>query len=300
MVMVVLWGLLSSLVVLSLGTPKNHGTKKSRGTKLLWVGVLAMWALYTVCCSVEAYIVHIMQDVASGIATPRIFYEDDSALVRLLTVPAVSLAISVAIGDWIVLWRAFVLCPGRLTKALAVIAPVLVLLIGIVPITIKSSGVDTSAWATVWAIPASALSLISNVAATSLIAAKTWKHRQALRELMTSSSGGTRVQKIMFLLVESGVIYCALCTIALAVQLHSIFQGPLQESEAYTTFIECFFQSLPALVAFYPTILIILISRQGHPASCSDTEQNMPNTGSTPIAIPLRQLTFQSTSGPPH
>ncbi|KAI0026601.1 hypothetical protein K488DRAFT_75218, partial [Vararia minispora EC-137] len=55
-----------------------------------------------------------------------------------------------------------------------------------------------------------ALSLVSNVASTSLISWKAWFQRKQIREYLSSGSRRTFIERFMALLVESSLFYCAL------------------------------------------------------------------------------------------
>ncbi|KAI0030276.1 hypothetical protein K488DRAFT_54556, partial [Vararia minispora EC-137] len=53
------------------------------------------------------------------------------------------------------------------------------------------------------------LSLASNLIATSLISWRAWRHRQEIRDHLISGTRRTMVERLLALLVESGVLYCA-------------------------------------------------------------------------------------------
>ncbi|KAI0706674.1 hypothetical protein C8Q76DRAFT_629595, partial [Earliella scabrosa] len=86
----------------------------------------------------------------------------------------------------------------------------------------------------VWGLAASVLSLVTNTAATTLIAYKAWSHRQLVRSHLRVGNKRTRVEKVLALLVESGICYCILWV---CVRLH--WQGHAVAYPAPTDFCGC-------------------------------------------------------------
>ncbi|TFK78893.1 hypothetical protein K466DRAFT_506549, partial [Polyporus arcularius HHB13444] len=60
--------------------------------------------------------------------------------------------------------------------------------------------------------------LLTNVAATSLIAYRTWEHRCIIMSYLRRSSRRTQAERTLALLVESGLLYC---TLWVSMVLHS-------------------------------------------------------------------------------
>ncbi|KAI0642081.1 hypothetical protein C8Q79DRAFT_273137 [Trametes meyenii] len=170
----------------------------------------------------------------------------------------------VAIGDAIVWWRACVLFPGnRIIFALTVLLPVLVLLSGAVPTAILGPNSGAQMWTKPESYAGSCLSLISNFAATGLIGRKTWEHRRMFKAYLSCASpAGGHAQRVMLLLVESGVTYCMLWIIVLAIQTINLvgFAQVQSGSSAYAGFAIFFQGCLPTLVATYPVAIVLLAS----------------------------------------
>jgi len=61
-----------------------------------------------------------------------------------------------------------------------------------------------------------ALSLLTNVSATSIIAAKSWKYRKSLLNYNIKGQTSTLASKVMYLLVESGTLYILISASVLA------------------------------------------------------------------------------------
>ncbi|KAI0706657.1 hypothetical protein C8Q76DRAFT_801054 [Earliella scabrosa] len=61
-----------------------------------------------------------------------------------------------------------------------------------------------------WGMAATVLSLVTNCVATLLIAYRAWQHRALVKSQLRQGCPLTRVERTLALLVESGVLYCAL------------------------------------------------------------------------------------------
>ncbi|KAK7447466.1 hypothetical protein VKT23_014176, partial [Stygiomarasmius scandens] len=91
---------------------------------------------------------------------------------------------------------------------------------------------------------------ITNFTATSLIGYRAWCHRKAVASNLSSSRNSmTRVQKILLLLVESGLVYC---TLWIAYTVISISGNPLTISFQVYTIV------MPLISALYPVLIILL------------------------------------------
>ncbi|RDX41689.1 hypothetical protein OH76DRAFT_1364096, partial [Lentinus brumalis] len=109
------------------------------------------------------------------------------------------------IGDAIVWWRAWVLWKDHRL----VLCTWVILLLA----TMNTSEVSTIGslfGADGWGIAAAMLSLLTNMVATLLIAYRAWEHRVLIMSHLKGCSTRSQVERTLALLVESGVLYCAL------------------------------------------------------------------------------------------
>ncbi|KAI0318561.1 hypothetical protein OF83DRAFT_1171014 [Amylostereum chailletii] len=153
-------------------------------------------------------------DAIMNLATDIIAGEyDQVGIPRSYCISTVVLAINISISDSIVLWRAWVL--WKENRAFSVIS--LVLLLG----SVAMSGLATGHACLSWnlsnffqddaaGLAAYTLSLVTNLWATSLIGFRAWQHRRLIREHLHGSGDRTLAEKVLALIAESGVLYCAI------------------------------------------------------------------------------------------
>ncbi|KAI0752532.1 hypothetical protein C8Q80DRAFT_1267072 [Daedaleopsis nitida] len=187
-----------------------------------------------------------------------------------------SLTVNVVLGDAVVWWRALVLwqrCPAR-RCVYSIFLVCITLIPGVVvttqacnsgssPILLSSGGSSATVSSgsfyirDEWGLAASVLSLLANFLSTSLIAYKAWEHRRLVRLGLGRGSARTRVEKALALLIESGTIYCVLWILIVAYQAGSITMSPTAYIYRFHFIVE---GCLIALIAIYPTLIVILVA----------------------------------------
>ncbi|KAF5365210.1 hypothetical protein D9758_005460 [Tetrapyrgos nigripes] len=142
---------------------------------------------------------------------------DPDAIIQLTTNIEIALGFIFVISDAIVVWRAWIMFPRNLLVKFVLTMCMLGSCAGaftdegfIIAEFLKdpdSNGAGGKDGVSVMTAPL----LFTNLVATLFIGYKTWSHYQAVKVNLGSSKGSsTKVLKIMFLLVESGLFYCAL------------------------------------------------------------------------------------------
>ncbi|KAF8907127.1 hypothetical protein CPB85DRAFT_1223662 [Mucidula mucida] len=174
------------------------------------------------------------------------------------------------VGDSVVIWRAWVLWTGdRIRKIM--IVPVVLLLVSLVFAIIdinclvddsyeSKSTIPSGSRTCRWAEPISwAISLLTNIAATALIAAKAWsrEHRQLLRTGIGRSGTRSKGEKILILLVESGFVYCLFWL----TQLLDFFDIPRATGGVFYLYLVVSTMG-DQISGLYPTLIIILVKLQ--------------------------------------
>ncbi|ETW83470.1 hypothetical protein HETIRDRAFT_458772 [Heterobasidion irregulare TC 32-1] len=169
-----------------------------------------------------------------------------------------------ALGDGVVVWRAWALWKDSNRKAL--IAP-LVLLAGSLGTSVAYVGCTArNGFPHPDANPPGCndlylaslcASMATNAAATVLIAWRAWMHRRYLKEMLGASTGKTRVQKVLVLLVESGAIYLAVWIS----QIYNFFPIAIARGAAYDADLTVT-SACNQIVGIYPTLVIVLVSLQ--------------------------------------
>ncbi|EIM91589.1 uncharacterized protein STEHIDRAFT_137223 [Stereum hirsutum FP-91666 SS1] len=92
------------------------------------------------------------------------------------------------------------------------------------------------------------LSLGTNVFATMIVAFKAWKHRRQLRAILHDGSRKNQLERLMTLLVDSGVLYCV-------IWIAFIIAFSLTETDSRIMNV-----IMVEIAGIYPTILIVLIN----------------------------------------
>ncbi|ETW84731.1 hypothetical protein HETIRDRAFT_116888 [Heterobasidion irregulare TC 32-1] len=165
------------------------------------------------------------------------------------------------LSDMIVVWRAWTLCSENRKL---MVGPLLTLL-GSIATAIASMGVQTKVLlkgsirlgqvAGALQYASWALSLATNLATTSLIGYKAWKHRQSIKDNLGQGNSRTKVEKIMALLVESGGIYCIFWITLLVTNFVTIrvFGRPHSVTDVIVP-------NAVQLAGIYPTVILVLVS----------------------------------------
>ncbi|KAI0687117.1 hypothetical protein C8T65DRAFT_590628, partial [Cerioporus squamosus] len=124
-------------------------------------------------------------------------------------------------GDSVVWWRAWVLWPG--SRAVRSVCVIMILLttsthslyfrsrIAITMLLVATRATyGTMFSGDAWGIAAALSSLLTNIVATTLIAYRAWYHRRTIMSYFRGSPRHTQVERTLALLIESGLLYCAL------------------------------------------------------------------------------------------
>ncbi|KAF5359425.1 hypothetical protein D9756_003649 [Leucocoprinus leucothites] len=124
------------------------------------------------------------------------------------------------------------------------------------------------------------LSYVTNIICTSLILYRTWMFRRSMVEYLGSAHRRTQVEKILTLLVESGVIYLVLYTF----QAVPIFGGHFSAGSLVA--VEAVNAIIQQAMGMYPTAIVVLVEMQ---KSLYDTDQVTSERG---VLRPSSRLVF--------
>ncbi|KAL1702533.1 hypothetical protein EV121DRAFT_293223 [Schizophyllum commune] len=245
--------------------------RTSNGYFLLIITTL-LFAVSTVWFMVNFHL-----EIAVALAA---FRPDVYDILRHVAAPLlVIVRINHVLSDVVVVWRAWILWP-RSRRVRAV-------LIGAIVCTAAGSVVELAYSYTKFGWMAYAANLpeqsanysrafltilpviLTNVLSTALVGYKVWEYRRNVK----SSLGGvaqTRVEKILLLLVESGVIYSAIWVIYLGVVLADI-NGAFDSDLTHMGPAAMMGPVMPAIAGIYPTVVVIISAAQSSPTHCIPT-----------------------------
>ncbi|KAF9265109.1 hypothetical protein L218DRAFT_183751 [Marasmius fiardii PR-910] len=196
---------------------------------------------------------------------------------RLGIVGQVTFPVSCVVGDAIVIWRAWALSGGNKK---VMFLPI-VLLLGLTASCFSFVGcmveedlpVVPSDSCTKRDMATFIFSMLTNVAGTAVIGYQTWSYRRAVKKYLRHCRHQVRAEKILVMLLESGVIYTTLWIIQLAV-----FASPSKNTPLDQAFRQVFSAAAAQLVGIYPTLMIVLVflrrslwDSAGKSTICGDT-----------------------------
>ncbi|KAI1791468.1 hypothetical protein LXA43DRAFT_430451 [Ganoderma leucocontextum] len=102
----------------------------------------------------------------------------------------------------------------------------------------------------------------TNLLATLLVGYKAWESRRRLRGYLVA--GGSQVEKLFALLIESGAVYCAIWGIVVAYEIIAYDSIPSNMPAVGFSFFDIFSilfdGALAPVVTIYPTIIIVLVA----------------------------------------
>ncbi|KAJ6461494.1 hypothetical protein C8R47DRAFT_1159441 [Mycena vitilis] len=253
MAMAVAWGVYAILFSASVSLLIKKGFCGSTPRKILLFSTCLMFTASTALASVDTAIYLVQFSAGDYVPT-------SNGLQLACEILFDSLFL---MGDTIVLWRTWMLCPDR---KLFVLLPMtlwfggftcLLSLIGVALHNGTSSAWTIGVYDTTTTLQLSTatagLSAATNFLCTLLISWKAWQ-RRALFSAQTSSTGGpgpgTRARKVMSLLIESGFIYFGLWVIAM-LNFYIDWKAPVLQAMLRGAY--------DMIIGTYPTLIIILV-----------------------------------------
>ncbi|KAF8240294.1 hypothetical protein L208DRAFT_811694 [Tricholoma matsutake] len=159
------------------------------------------------------------------------------------------------INDIVVIWRAWVLFPRC---QWVMVGPLFFLLVTFVTMLIGLATAERSQnMFIIMSYCSFAASIVTNLLATLLIAYKLWDYQKATKNLGLKKQQSP-VQKVLFLLVESGVIFLILQLANLLLDLLMPNTPGTAAYYAYVVFGGIYYE----LVAMYPALILIIVNKK--------------------------------------
>ncbi|THV05911.1 hypothetical protein K435DRAFT_960934 [Dendrothele bispora CBS 962.96] len=290
------WGSYALLFGFAVYIQISNGLRTARNKVILGVTCL-LFGSSTVLLALnvawaEIGVQKILMDNPTGSLVDKVD-SSNASILRLGTPMEALFLLNMIVGDTVVIWRAYVIWSR---KKLVVVLPVICLLASLgFAITdvvcldasvgaIKSS-IPTGERICTWSEPiAWALSLLTNMISTALIAIQAWRLRRDLKNVFDDCIPNKQTWRAIALLIESGFIYCVfwMCELIL------FFDIP-RTSQAFYAW--QFFASIGDQISgIYPTAIIVIVSLQHTLDDTIATSKNLAETQS--------RMLFNSVSGP--
>ncbi|KAF7351646.1 hypothetical protein MSAN_01597200 [Mycena sanguinolenta] len=247
----VAWGMYALLFSISVFLVIKKGIRNCAPRQILLFSTCLMFAASTALASVD-----------TAIYLVQFFAGDYIAASNKLQLACEVLFDSLFLmGDTIVLWRTWTLCPDQKVLVLGPITlwfggfTCLMSLIGIAVQNGTSSawtiGVYDASTTLRLSMATAALSAATNFFSTLLISGKAWQRRDLFTAPHLSTNGpGTKTHKILSLLIESGFLYFAIWIIAM-LNFYLDWKAPLLQAILRGAY--------DMVMGTYPTVIIILV-----------------------------------------
>ncbi|THU82434.1 hypothetical protein K435DRAFT_971970 [Dendrothele bispora CBS 962.96] len=116
--------------------------------------------------------------------------------------------------------------------------------------------------------------LITNAIATSLIGYKTWLHQQDVKQnLMSTGTAMSKVSKVLWLLIESGLIYCLILIAYIIITQIGIHPNDFRNIPLSALIIAGI---TPLLAALFPVFVILMVALE----DAKDSESGLSDSNS--------------------
>ncbi|KAF9055394.1 hypothetical protein BDZ89DRAFT_1107158 [Hymenopellis radicata] len=235
---------------------------KSTTRRLIFSMILFMFTLST--ASWASDLASFIQKIVDRFV--RILPSDERAkLFHYNTLISAIILINYVLADGVVVWRAWVLCGQDSAYRWLLWIPISLLtcttlsvlttiVIRIVICIHTSADTDLETDINYSQTMTLVFSLLTNILATSIIGLKAWKHGQWIRkELKFARTKNSRGEKIMVLLIESGLFYCISGAAVLICSLIRMPHGTL--GDIYTPV-------NVQIAGIYPIVVLLLVNHQ--------------------------------------
>ncbi|KAG7090417.1 hypothetical protein E1B28_009536 [Marasmius oreades] len=229
----------------------------------LLAAVIILFILSTsyICCSFSYFILGVEKLLVENPGTVPLLVKNAGLLAKhrsLGVIGEITFPIASVVGDSIVIWRAWVLSGGNKK---VMILPVL-LLLGTTGTAFSWVGcmvkehmpVSFSAECKNRNTATFILSMVTNVAGTVVIGYQTWLYRRSFKQYMNNHERQGRAEKIMVMLLESGIVYTTFWIIMM-----SVLVAPNTPDYTNQAFRIVFSASATQLVGIYPTLMVVLV-----------------------------------------
>ncbi|KAI0317336.1 hypothetical protein OF83DRAFT_149488 [Amylostereum chailletii] len=230
--------IMSTRVIICRGINSSGSRYFLAATTIMFLASAAHWAL-------DLYF------VVQLIFTPRALAEQERGKTPPRILAQMGLVgVNFLISDSIVLWRACVFWKGY-TWVIVSSAFLLFASLDLNVPTERLIGVQPSFNGTAYGLSALALSVFVNLWATSLIVIVAWRHRRLIHAYFRckKESRRTMVEKIMTLLIESGILYSVVWVLYI-VDSETDYVGGSDHLLSY---------AMPQLTGIYPTLVTMLV-----------------------------------------
>ncbi|KAE9401127.1 hypothetical protein BT96DRAFT_856720 [Gymnopus androsaceus JB14] len=251
----------------------------------MYILALILWIIDLVNFVAEARITLIDNsnddfDTKYSIATSFIF--------RRAAIQAMLYSYMSIIGDAVIVWRVYafwsterervvLLIPGALLLASIITSIMLTVCVAHLGSEIEIGTFQKPAFCRNIQTATYCIAVATTLAATILIGIKSWRYRYTTKSLLSWQGGTTKVERVMILLIESGMLYCLFFLVQLLMSISSL--NKRIDAKAGSTFaLTMFVYMTSEIVGIYPTLIIILVHSNKTMINPTTISSNMAST----------------------
>ncbi|KAJ7589185.1 hypothetical protein C8J56DRAFT_937891 [Mycena floridula] len=264
------YGIYLPLAVMSMYTLLRRGLSDSRARSILFAFLVLIFVITTVrfASSVKMQQLFVLLLFGPNKSRPS----RDATVASYLQAAVLSLVsdgIIYFLSDLIVVWRAWAICNRRNVKLLLT-ACIAGSLAGITFGTVGNVQVLFGA------VPNTSLAslavflpiMFTNLVATSAIAFEAWQSRASLLKDLYRASSTSKIEKILFIMIEAGVLYFVFWIVSIIFTLVPLI---FWKYDGY------FYQLMTFVMAAYPSVIVILVTRELAPCETAFQKSSSRN-----------------------
>ncbi|RPD52998.1 hypothetical protein L226DRAFT_617659 [Lentinus tigrinus ALCF2SS1-7] len=286
--------------------------KRSRASYCLCAAVFVMFGLALALWMLDIHMVvsEVQMTFLSDSTDPlaSLYSTAQSHNIRFAAVEDILYAYMTVIGDGVIIWRVYAFWSyGK--ERIVVLLPIVMLL----------GSTATSLMLTYCAVNSGSgivlgsfqhppfcrniqtasysMTLATTAIATILIAYKTWQHRRMYLDAFGKQSRRTWTQNVMFVLIETGILYMLFFLIQVILSLKSV-NASIAKSSVGSFAVTMYQYSTSTIVGSYPTIIIVLVHSK-HGVLRAEGESTFMNTSTLLFTRTTRRTEPRSSARPP-
>ncbi|KAI5825543.1 hypothetical protein K523DRAFT_419943 [Schizophyllum commune Tattone D] len=181
-----------------------------------WISALSIINIFLMSTAIELMMMRILRAQVALFATsaPR-QREPDKQMRYEIMISGACLCINYILSDALVVWRAWVLWPhsrvARAALTMGMVGTAVGSVFRVIHIGSQARDLRRISVFTLESLTFTLPILFTNALATALVGSRLWEYRRDVAALLEPISGRSRVGRVLLLLVESGVMFCAIC-----------------------------------------------------------------------------------------
>ncbi|KAJ7589190.1 hypothetical protein C8J56DRAFT_1164089 [Mycena floridula] len=261
------YGIYLPIAMLSMYILLRRGLSNSRARSVLFAFLVVILIVTTALFASNVQMAHL--HILGFLAPERVKASDVTSFNQSYVLSVVSNHIIYFMSDLIVVWRAWAICNTRYIKVVLTVC-IAGSLVGITIDAVRNvqAFFGTASYPTVVSLGIYLPVLLTNVVATSAIALQAWRSRDSLLKHLNRASSTSKAERILLILIESGVLYCVFWIIDV---IFAFVPSLAVKEYGYL------YQFVPYILALYPSVIVILVTREFAPCETAFQKPSFVN-----------------------